>query len=260
MRHKLHHALKIMDARDGGLRDEHHEIRTGDRCDDGAAGAGRSVAENQLMAQLSRQLGGAVAHLRHKPSRILLRNAKLRMHHGPMIRAGDIPTPRDVGCAGNCLHRTDPQTESATFAEKRLDPIRHADEVVGRTVEVNGVEMTCRRTFAATEAGIRINRTRRSPCEIVRFTNHRHQQQMQIGRVDVVVRKHLALRQTGQRSDDRRLARPPLAANHGDFLIAGRRSPHKRHRRSQLPRKVLIHRNGRQRCGQMIKDIEQFFA
>ena len=220
MRHQFHHALQIMHTGDGGLGDKHDEIGSGHGRNDGTACSRRAVTQNQCMAQLACQFGGTRAHLRHESSRILFGDAEFRMNHRTIICARDIPAPRNVRLAGNRLNRADPCTKAAAFAEERLDTVSHADEVVGRTVHVNSLKMAGRRAFAAAKTGFSMNRVRHSSHKIMGFANRWLQQQMKVGRIDIVVRQHLAFRQTGQRTDDRRLARAAFAADHGDFLVA----------------------------------------
>ena len=209
-----------MHTGDGGLGDKHDEIGSGHGRNDGTACSRRAVTQNQCMAQLACQFGGTRAHLRHESSRILFGDAEFRMNHRTIICARDIPAPRNVRLGGNRPNRADPCTKAAAFAEERLNAVRHAYEVVGRTVHVNSLKMAGRRAFPASKAGFGMNRALRSSHKIMCLAYRWHQQQMQISRIDIVVRQHLAFRQAGQRTDDRRLARAAFAADHGDFLVA----------------------------------------
>ena len=134
-------------------------------------------------------------------------------------RNRNIPASGCVGCAVDGVGRADAEAEPAAFAGDRIDAVGHADEVVARTVQVDRVEVAGRGATAASKAFRRADRALGAAGEIVDFSDGRCEQQMQVGRVDVVVRQDLHAVEPRERSDDGGLPRSTLAADDRDLPI-----------------------------------------
>ena len=140
------------------------------------------------------------------------------MHHGTVVRGRHVPLSGDAFFALDRADSADARAQAASLAGQRVDTVRRVRLLIGRTVIPDGVEVACVRTVAATDAFGGIDGRLCPPHEIVRFTYRGCEEQMKVGRIDVVVGEDLVFGQLGEGRHHRGFSGPAFAADHGDLF------------------------------------------
>ncbi len=208
---QFHDAPRVVDARQGRLRNDDGKVRVGQRGQHGATDPRGTVDDHIVQAARFGKLFCLLPDQGDELPRILLGDPEPRVDERPVGRIREVPLAAEVFPHLDDLDGADAGAEPAALAGEGID-----DEVV--VGPPDRIEPAHLGALAAGDARVRVDPRGFAAPELVRLDEARVEQEVQVRRVDVAVHHDLVLCQRGERRREDRLTRAAFAADDHDLL------------------------------------------